>query len=79
MQIKTIEVKDYLVRSNIKGIDYTINPYVGCPHACKYCYAEFMKRFTNHKEPWGTFLDVKFATVKRIRFSTPSNKPTAVA
>ena len=24
-----------------------------------YCYACFMKRFTNHPEPWGTFLDVK--------------------
>lgn len=33
---------------------------VGCPHACKYCYASFMKRFTNHPEPWGTFLDVKY-------------------
>ena len=28
-------------------------------HACKYCYASFMKRFTGHKEEWGTFLDVK--------------------
>lgn len=32
---------------------------MGCPHACKYCYASFMKRFTNHPEPWGEFLDVK--------------------
>ena len=23
------------------------------------CYASFMKRFTGHKEEWGTFLDVK--------------------
>ena len=28
-------------------------------HACKYCYASFMKRFTGHAESWGTFLDVK--------------------
>ena len=39
---------------------YTANPYVGCPHACKYCYADFMKRFTGHKEEWGTFIDVKY-------------------
>ena len=31
----------------------------GCTHSCKYCYASFMKRFTGHTEPWGTFLDVK--------------------
>lgn len=36
-----------------------MNPYVGCTHACKYCYASFMKRFTGHTEEWGTFLDIK--------------------
>ena len=36
-----------------------INPYVGCPHACKYCYARFMKRFTGHTEEWGNFIDIK--------------------
>ena len=34
---------------------YSVNPYVGCGHGCKYCYASFMKRFTNHPEPWGEF------------------------
>ena len=35
------------------------NPYTGCEHACRYCYASFMKRFSNHPEPWGRFVDVK--------------------
>ena len=39
--------------------EYSVNTYVGCTHRCKYCYASFMKRFTGHTEPWGTFLDVK--------------------
>lgn len=56
---KEIEVKDYLIKSNLPASDYVINPYVGCPHGCKYCYASFMKRFTGHKEEWGTFIDVK--------------------
>lgn len=54
-----IEVKDYLTKSNLPASDYVINPYVGCPHGCKYCYACFMKRFTGHNEPWGTFIDIK--------------------
>lgn len=58
--IKEIEVKSVLTKSNLPVSDYSVNPYVGCTHACKYCYASFMKRFTNHPEEWGTFLDVKY-------------------
>ena len=57
--IQQIEVKTVLTKSNLPVSDYSVNPYVGCTHACKYCYASFMKRFTNHPEEWGTFLDVK--------------------
>ncbi len=59
MQIKEIEVKSVMTRSNLPVADFSVNPYVGCAHACKYCYASFMKRFTNHPEPWGEFVDVK--------------------
>lgn len=59
MIIKTITVKDYLTKSNLPASDFVINPYIGCPHGCKYCYACFMKRFTGHNEEWGSFIDVK--------------------
>lgn len=59
MKISTIETKSYVTKSNLPASDYVINPYVGCPHGCKYCYACFMKRFTGHEELWGTFIDVK--------------------
>lgn len=56
---KTIIANDILTKSNLPASDYVINPYVGCPHACKYCYARFMKRFTAHTEEWGSFIDIK--------------------
>lgn len=56
---REITVKDLVTKSNLPASDYVINPYVGCPHACKYCYACFMKRFTNHSEDWGKFIDIK--------------------
>ena len=59
MVIKEIEVKDVMTKTNLPVSDFAVNPYVGCTHACKYCYASFMKRFTNHPEPWGEFIDVK--------------------
>ena len=57
--IRETNVKSILTKSNLPVADYSVNPYIGCEHGCKYCYASFMKRFTNHKEPWGSFVDVK--------------------
>jgi DNA repair photolyase len=54
-----IEVKHILTASKLKESAYTINPYVGCVHRCVYCYACYMKRFSNHAEAWGTFADAK--------------------
>lgn len=51
--------KTALTKTGIPGFSYCLNPYVGCAHACVYCYASFMCRFTGHKEPWGDFVDVK--------------------
>ena len=58
--IHEVNVKSILSKSNLPVCEYSVNPYVGCTHGCKYCYASFMKRFTGHPEPWGTFLDVKY-------------------
>lgn len=60
LKIREIEVKSIFSKSNLPVCEYSVNPYVGCTHGCKYCYASFMKRFTGHGEPWGEFLDVKF-------------------
>lgn len=60
MVIQEIRVKSVLSKSNLPVCEYSVNPYVGCSHACRYCYASFMKRFSNHLEPWGKFLDVKY-------------------
>ena len=52
--------KTILVKSKLPLSDYCYNPYVGCTHNCKYCYAHFMKRFTGHdNDVWGKFLDYK--------------------
>ena len=57
--IGEVETKNIMTKSSLPVGGYSVNPYVGCTHACKYCYASFMKRFTGHMEEWGTFLDVK--------------------
>lgn len=56
-----------LTRTAISGFAYCLNPYTGCGHGCRYCYATFMKRFTGHLEPWGEFVDVKVNAPQVLR------------
>ena len=65
MITKQVHAKSILSKSKVA--DYTINPYIGCEHACTYCYARFMKRYTGHKEEWGKFLDVKINAPSLLR------------
>jgi DNA repair photolyase len=59
VNIQNIRVRSILSKSKLPGIDFVINPYRGCQHACVYCYACFMQKFDGHNEPWGTYVDVK--------------------
>ncbi|MFW9769786.1 MAG: radical SAM protein [Candidatus Thorarchaeota archaeon] len=68
MRVNQVNAKGIITKCNIPGIDFVINPYIGCQHACIYCYAEYMKRFTGHLgETWGEFLDVKNYDFEKIR------------
>ena len=60
MDFKEITAKTILVRCGIPGIDYVINPYIGCRFACKYCYASFMGRFVGKTiYDWGEYVYAK--------------------
>ncbi|MFA5079176.1 MAG: radical SAM protein [Dehalococcoidia bacterium] len=76
MIVREIPAKTILSVSQI--YDYVINPYTGCQHACTYCYARFMKRFTGHKEPWGEFVDVKINALDLLQKEVSRKKPGRV-
>lgn len=76
MNVKEIRSKTILSASKI--YDYVINPYVGCQHACSYCYARFMKRFSGHKEPWGQFVDVKINAAELLETEIHKKKRAKV-
>lgn len=44
--MKYIEIfsKTALSKSSLEGTDYSLNPYIGCQHACTYCYAPYVLR-----------------------------------
>jgi DNA repair photolyase len=47
-----VECKHALSRSKLPGLDYALNPYVGCAHDCIYCYAPFL--MGKPRERWRT-------------------------
>ncbi|NIN63861.1 MAG: radical SAM protein [Anaerolineae bacterium] len=73
--VREIECKSILTKSGIEGVDYALNPYVGCEHGCEYCYATFMKRFTGHQEEWGTFVDVRVNAAQVLARQLKRAKP----
>lgn len=79
MKIREIFSKAILTKTGIASFDYCINPYVGCGHGCRYCYASFMKRFTGHLEPWGEFVDVKVNAPQVLKRQLKRAKPGVVA
>jgi len=54
---KEIMVKSALSPSHLPGIDYALNPYRGCSHACIYCYAPYVIHWDKGK--WGELVEVK--------------------
>lgn len=79
MVIREITCKSALTPSGISGVDYALNPYVGCQHGCAYCYAVFMKRFTGHREEWGQFVDVRVNAPQVLSRQLEHAKPGTVS
>lgn len=50
MDITEVTTKSALVRSRIPGVEYVINPYIGCGHGCRYCYAVFMGKYSKQHQ-----------------------------
>jgi DNA repair photolyase len=57
MKITEVKCKTALSKSNLPGLDYSLNPYKGCQHNCCYCYVPNVLRI--ERKDWGSFVDVK--------------------
>ncbi|MGB9893505.1 MAG: SPL family radical SAM protein, partial [Candidatus Saccharicenans sp.] len=73
--IKLVEKTAKSILNKSKVFDYCLNPYTGCAHACRYCYASlFMRRYSGHSEPWGQFVDIKINAPELLRGQLPKAK-----
>jgi DNA repair photolyase len=49
--------KTALSKSNLPGLNYSLNPYRGCEHNCAYCYVPNILRI--NRKSWGGFVEVR--------------------
>jgi DNA repair photolyase len=66
MKLFKIQAKEIFTKSKLPGCDYVINQYVGCEHACSYCYARFISRWKKRGE-WGTWVEVKINAPELVK------------
>ncbi len=57
MNLRYIKCKTALSNSNLPGLDYSLNPYVGCKHSCAYCYAPNILRI--NRQEWYNIIGIK--------------------
>jgi len=65
MTLREVLCKTAASRSGLPGLDWALNPYRGCGHACSYCYAQDVTRFEMGR-PWGETIEVKTNFVQML-------------
>jgi DNA repair photolyase len=75
IRVTEIECKTALSPSRLPGFDYTLNPYRGCEHGCKYCYAPNILRIP--RKEWGEFVEVR-RNIPKVLANELKNKKRGV-
>ncbi len=66
MDVRLVQCSTAASPSRLPGLDWAVNPYRGCSHACAYCYAQDVTRF-DARSPWGSIVEVRVNIVQRLR------------
>jgi DNA repair photolyase len=68
-KIRILELKTNhaLSKSGLPELDYALNPYLGCLHACIYCFAIDFTSEREARENWGSVVAVKTNLLETLR------------
>ena len=73
IQVREVEAKTALNRSGLPELDYALNPYLGCLHGCRYCYAADMTP-GDSPETWGSMVAVRKNIVDVLKREVKSKR-----
>ncbi len=71
------ECKTALSKSELRGIEYALNPYRGCPHRCAYCYAPAILHYP--RGGWGKVVEAKTNLPAVLARELRAKKPGLIA
>lgn len=57
MKVSVVSARSALSKSNLPGLDYSLNPYRNCSHGCVFCYAPNILHLDRSK--WGSWVEVR--------------------
>ncbi len=77
-RVVLVRVSNALSKSSISGLDYALNPYIGCLHSCIYCYARDFVRYREVSDHWGKVVFVKKNLVDLLKYEVIVKKPGIV-
>jgi len=73
MKIVRIKARKAFNPTKIPGANYVVNQYVGCQHACLYCYARFMCKWYKYGK-WGRWVVIRENVAELVKRDSVKGK-----
>jgi len=68
MKLIKTKAKEIFTKTKLPGCDLVVNQYVGCEHACLYCYAKFIARWRPADYgKWGDWVEAKMNAPELVK------------
>jgi len=78
LEFQEVKIKRILNPTAIGLGEYVINPFMGCEHACLYCYVRSNRLVSRKTKPWGEYVDIRVNAPELLEKEIISKKPKQV-
>lgn len=75
--VRKVACAKALSLSRLPGLTYALNPYIGCTHACRYCYSQDVLRLHSRGD-WGTWAEAKEGLAAKLNKELRRAKPGTI-
>lgn len=77
-EFNEVKIKRILNPTSIDLGEFVINPFMGCEHACLYCYVRSNRVISRKNKPWGEYVDIRVNAPELLEKELASKKPRCV-